>query len=121
MEESVIERFGPRSWVIKCGTGTFRRRLDHIKTAVDQSQAEDHMPSGHGEQGATTRQVTVPVPYMLEPPADSPLDLTADSHVSSSFSLTEQPGPPEPVTQMDTTASHPQRHRQLSDRFGDFI
>ncbi|KAL1421191.1 hypothetical protein MTO96_049726 [Rhipicephalus appendiculatus] len=72
------------------------------------------MTSEHGEQRETTRQDTVPAPYMLDPPADST--------VSSGFSLTEEPAPQEPVTQPDTTtASRPQRHRQPPDRYGDSI
>ncbi|KAL3182431.1 hypothetical protein MRX96_007612 [Rhipicephalus microplus] len=92
----------------------FRRHLDHIKPNVDQARAEDRMPSGNGKQGETTWQATVPALYMLDPTADSP--------VSSSFSLTKEPGPQEPVTQLNTTtASRPQRHRQLPDCYGDSI
>ncbi|KAL1439484.1 hypothetical protein MTO96_010173 [Rhipicephalus appendiculatus] len=81
--------------------GKPQRHLDHIKPGVDKSQAESRMASEHGEQRETTRQDTVPAPYMLDPPSDSP--------VSSGFSLTEEPAPQEPVTQPDTTtASRPQ-------------
>ncbi|KAL1434036.1 hypothetical protein MTO96_012030 [Rhipicephalus appendiculatus] len=114
IEGTVMERLGHRSWMIKCETGTFRRHLDHIKPGVEKSQAEARMASEHGEQRETTRQDTVPAPYMLDP--------SADSTVSSGYSLTEEPAPQEPVTQPDTTtASRPQRHRQPPDRYGDSI
>ncbi|KAL1466851.1 hypothetical protein MTO96_026361 [Rhipicephalus appendiculatus] len=72
------------------------------------------MANEHGEQRETTRQDTVPAPYMLDP--------SADSTVSSGFSPTEEPAPQEPVNQPDTTtASRPQRHRQSPDRYGDSI
>ncbi|KAL1430638.1 hypothetical protein MTO96_014832 [Rhipicephalus appendiculatus] len=81
---------------------------------LKKNGAETRMASEPGEQRETTRQDTVPAPYMLDPPADST--------VSSGFSLTEEPAPHEPVTQPDTTtASRPQRHRQPPDRYGDSI
>ncbi|KAL3198487.1 hypothetical protein MRX96_014306 [Rhipicephalus microplus] len=117
-----MKRLGPSYWMIKCESGTFRRHLDHIKLSVDQSQAEDRMPSGHGEQGETTRRATVPAPYVLDSQADSPVDAAADSPVSSSFSLTEQPGPQEPVTPRWTQQHHVRNSiANPPDRYGDTI
>lgn len=126
---TVLKRLGYRSWLIKSGSGTVRRHLDHIKPGAEAYPTEGSPPSDQANGPADSEQpCTVPAPYVIALPAETspsrdlpttPSSEQGQAEARLDSCATQPCGDQDRGSPQHHTAPRPKRDRRPPDRYGD--